>query len=1143
MKKSFLIPFVVACLTFSSCSGGMVTIDNGGESVSDFFLAPDRLSLNVGESAFVTANITTTDEDVSVEWKTVGVSGIISINETVKDGLPAVFVTALSRGNASIVGICGSLFARCEVIVGGGIDTGEIPVSSITVNPTSKTVFYKEGEENTFKITSTVSPVNASDPTVTWTSSNTTVADVAPNSALVTNEATVTVKAKGSAIITARAGNYSATCTLTSKIEGEADEFTVSLSDSNKTLEEEETYQLSAIAEGATSMEWSSNNQSVATVDQHGFVTAVKEGQATITVTATNGKETDTASCLITVNKKHESGEYEAEIARWSKAGHLYIHYKRPAGDYDKWAVWIWQKKPVDSNGSLWGAANKTQIIASGLIKEVMSDHWMYGSEISDGGSATPYVDQFGRILDIDLTNENILAGETGEVSPLISSWDEDVLFNSSIGFLIVDQTKMNGGSHWTSDGGIEAYIEDLDLKFPSGKDSYLHIYCNQGSVSSYTTSSGEPAPTNPTALPGTDGKYRSVNDITNLLEDRYGKVSTSESFLDDRPGTGYQIFVPSFADSDGDGFGDLRGIIEKLQYLDDLGIDVLWLTPIQKSGSYHGYDVTDYYKIDSKFGTMEDYQELIYKAHQRGMKVLMDMVINHTSKNNVLFTKSQRADVETINGKEINFRNMYLWKYKDDKVRIWDGVVDEETGKADPANYIEVPVSSEKAEAAGWYRDGDSEYYYYGKFGSGMAELNYSCQATRDYMTDMCKYWLSFGLDGFRLDAIKHIYLLSELSKEDAAKYPADPFKVSPDGQTQSGEIVYDASYRTAYDNQKGEYVTAPNDYSYHRALNVMFWKDFAGTIKSAYPNCFLVGENFDGWNARISSFYDAIDSQFDFSTYYHLNQSTFDGSGTAIANMGGDIQATLKWNKSFRNNHINGAFTSNHDVARFMNHAASTTMGLHHEEIGTGKYTIDGVHERDRISPAVALQRAKWFAAITILSPGVSWIYYGDEIGLSGNLYDKVEGQPDDHGNNIDRWYRQPMRWGKTQGRDLVTNYSFGGLAVTWDNYSRTIQSVPEQLANEDSILNYFTALCHAKQDSRFPTYGDLVNQWREGNDPNVLCMQISDGVRTVNCFINATGSSKTIAQLNQGTFIGGSKGASATTIPAWGFTVVAK
>ena len=406
------------------------------------------------------------------------------------------------------------------------------------------------------------------------------------------------------------------------------------------------------------------------------------------------------------------------------------------------------------------------------------------------------------------------------------------------------------------------------------------------------------------------------------------------------------------------------------------------------------------------------------------------------------------------------------------------------------------------------------SNYYYYGKFGSGMAELNYSCAATREYMTDMCKYWLSFGLDGFRLDAIKHIYLLSEL----------DP------NYSYSGDyITYDVGYRTFWDNEKMKTITKMNDYTYDRDLNVLFWKQFAGTIKSAYPNCFLVGENFDGWNERIAPFYESMDSQFDFSTYYHLHESTADG----IVAMGGDLNATLNYNKDYRSNHINGAFTSNHDVARFINHCASTEQTAHHAEINDSNKEL-------------ALKRARWDASITLLCPGLSWIYYGDEIGLGGNVEDKIPDKHgiiyDDHGNNVDRWYRQPMRWGTTKGADMVPDYTFGGIEVLWDKYSQTVPSVPTQIADGNSLLNHFKALCAAKGHEYYPTYGYIVNQWAVGSDQNVLCLQISDGVRKVNAFINATDSPASPAAQDQGyRLLGGSAGASQSVIPANGFSVV--
>lgn len=1119
MKKRLFMGLIMSCLLFSSCSSGMVPYDGGSEqgTVSSLTLSQTSLSMRVNEKQNILAYVTGTTQD-AIEWKVTGMTSVISIRTVTVGGVPGVEVTANQVGDASVVAILGEKFATCAVNVsqsgGGG---GETLPTGVSVSPSSKTIEYEAGAStNTFSLSATVEPVNAKDKTVTWST----------NSSIVTLSATTgdtisaTVTGTGLATITAKTvNNKTATCSITSNPKGSEDELTVSLDKSSATVTVGENVTLTADSnKQGTTYQWASNNEGVATVNSSGIVTTLTDGQATITVTGTNGSEVDTASCLITVNPAGDD-EYEQSIARWSKPGHLYIHYLRDDGDYDKWAIWTWAQSPIHRSGSLW-AANQQ----STLVPYRMSTHWMYASDISDNGADTEYVDKYGRIADINLLlGDEIIDGYTGKSVPLITNWDVKKLALAAIGFLIVDQTKMTGDSHWTSDGGREAYIEYLNKLFPEGQDSYLHIFCKSGTLPHFTTSSGQKIDENPTQKPGTNGKYRSVNDIENLLADKYpNSVSTSETFLEDRPGTGYQIFVPSFADGDGDGMGDLRGIIEKLQYLKDLGIEVLWLTPIQKSVSYHGYDVTDYYKIDAKFGSMEDYQELIYKAHKMGMKVLMDMVINHTSKSNVLFDKSQRAEEGTDpKGNKIEYRNMYLWKYKDDYVRAWDGVTNTADGKADPATYADVKVSS--ADAHDWYQDGESDYYYYGKFGSGMAELNYSCQATRDYMTEMCKYWLSFGLDGFRLDAIKHIYLLSELSPEDATKYSASKWAADEQNMTQSGEIVYDAGYKTAWDNQMGDYVTTQNDYSYHRGLNVVFWKEFAGSLKSAYPNCFLVGENFDGYNARISAFYDAMDSQFDFSTYYHLKGSTDGG----IIAMGGDLVNTYKWYNQYRGQLINGAFTSNHDVARFINHAGALGSD-HHTEINSD-------------NAPTAFNRARWFGAITILAPGVSWIYYGDELGMTGNLNN---GETGDHGNNVDRWYRQPMPWGKTQGQDMVVDYQFESLHVEWDNYNKAnLGTVAQQWADQNSLLNLFANLCKAKNDDRYPTYGSITNQWREAENNNCLCLHISDGTRVVNAFINATGSNIPIASNNQGAYIWGSEGANGSTtyVPANGFVVL--
>lgn len=1093
MRKRILIPLIVSIFSLGACSDNTMVI-NPTQEVDYVDLSNTTLSLAIGETQTLTA---LSSDGQTVSWAN---SDSTVVRLTYQGNVATV--SGLAKGSANIIAIHGGKSAVCTVTVGGG---NVEPTISLTLSPTSKQLFVNDEFILNASVSGSTNPV-------TFSSSDNSVATVESKDNV---SAKVKGVSEGLATIIAKVGTKTASCSVT-VVDPESDIY-ISLDKSTLTMVEGTSDVLSATYRPASAtVTWGSSDPSVVEVT-NGNIRALKAGSADISATVTSESDTRTATCHVTVTASGGESDYDAQIAAWSKPGHLYFHYLRKTdSDYDKWAIWAWPNYPDDGEGSLWGASHNYD------QKGITPQTWGWMTNADCGGEGTePYSDQFGQVMDLVLDQSlipgGVVGGRTGKPAPLIGDylWTEeyhDLFLSAAIGFLVVDQTKMDGSDMWTSDGGAESYIKRIGRIMPSGKDGYLHVYAVEGAVSDFKTTSGTQTIVNPTAT-DTTGQYRSKNDITNLKYDAFkAGVSTSTSFLNDRPGTGYQIFVPSFCDSNGDGYGDIKGITSKLDYLEDLGIDVLWLTPIQESNSYHGYDVTDYYKIDQRFGTLKDYQELLYKAHAKGMKVLMDMVINHTSKSNVLYKKSQRAETETINGKTINYRDMYVWKYKGDKILEWNGVEAPDPKKPygvdNPATFVTKNVE----DSSDWYRDGTSNYYYYGKFGSGMAELNYSCQATRDYMTDMCKYWLSFGLDGFRLDAIKHIYLLSEL--DPTYNYSGD-------------YVTYDVGYRTYYNPELGREIKVMNDYTYDRDLNVMFWKQFAGTIKAAYPNCFLVGENFDGWNARIAPFYEAIDSQFDFSTYYHLHESTISGGG--ITAMGGDITATLGYNAQYRSKAINGAFTSNHDVARLLNHAATTNVSVHHAEVNSSNWEA-------------AKNRAKWFAAVTLLSPGLSWIYYGDEIGLCGNLGDKIQ-DVDDHGNNVDRWYRQPMRWGNEYGKDGVVEYGFGGLDVLWDSISSQTPIVSAQQQDPSSMYNFFKAVCHVKGDSRFPTYGSLEWTGTMGGDTNTISMKISDGSRSVIVFINASSTSKEIEAHNQGPKIGGSYGSTDTTVPAYGFVVVQK
>lgn len=201
------------------------------------------------------------------------------------------------------------------------------------------------------------------------------------------------------------------------------------------------------------------------------------------------------------------------------------------------------------------------------------------------------------------------------------------------------------------------------------------------------------------------------------------------------RDTTWYEIFVRSFYDSDGDGIGDLQGVIEKLDYLndgdptttDDLGITGIWLMPVNEAASYHGYDAIDYEQIEADFGTNEDFRELIDAAHERGIRVIVDLVLNHTSTEHPWFIEA--ADRNPV----------YIDWYK------WES---EHPGYLSPLN---VP---------GWHELEDR--FYYGAFWSGMPDLNYDNPEVHEEMLAIARYWLEdMGVDGFRLDAIR--YLIEE--------------------------------------------------------------------------------------------------------------------------------------------------------------------------------------------------------------------------------------------------------------------------------------------------------------------------------------------------------------------------------------------
>lgn len=312
----------------------------------------------------------------------------------------------------------------------------------------------------------------------------------------------------------------------------------------------------------------------------------------------------------------------------------------------------------------------------------------------------------------------------------------------------------------------------------------------------------------------------------------------------DKRGGVFYEIFVRSFADSDGDGIGDLKGITAKLDYLDDMGVAGIWLTPINPSSSYHGYDVTDYTSVNPEFGTLADFEELVNKAHALNIKVILDFVINHTSKNHPWFTDA----CSSLNSP---YRNYFLFSENPQ--------ADIQAGK--------IPMTK-TYESGQWHPvpNGTSGYQYMGMFSDWMPELNYGsadqCENSEAFQA-ICaagRFWLEKGVDGFRLDAVKHIY----------------------------------------QDERSDE--------------NPTFLKKFYAELSKTKSDLYMVGEMLSEHH-DVAPYYAGLPALFDFSSWYRLQYAIQNSHAKWFPK---DMIEYQQEYASYRKEYIDATKLSNHDEDR---------------------------------------------------------------------------------------------------------------------------------------------------------------------------------------------------------------------------------
>lgn len=769
-----------------------------------------------------------------------------------------------------------------------------------------------------------------------------------------------------------------------------------------------------------------------------------------------------------------ELAAYEAALDANSENGHLYIHYMRFDNDpdaYAKMSLWVWPKAYTGRTFN-WSKDNQGKVV----------------------------VDEIGgAVCDIDLTKYYTDAGNGGNEK---QQYFKDGFYGSNykpeyikdptkyndpeIGFLIVYDDSKDKGGHWLSDGGNQFFTIANAVR----DNGAIHLFATQDNVGDFVFKIADKGIIdNP--YENDDGTHVSKGDINSSEKSfaQLSKTANPANLFDTVSGVGYQIMVSSFADSNGDGYGDIRGIIDNLDYLDKtLNVDVLWLTPIQLSDSYHGYDIIDYCSVDPKFGTLDDYKELLTKCHARGMKVVMDLVLNHTSINNVWFQKSAKMTVE--NG--VDYRNFYHWR-----------------------NHTKTSLS------AAWYQYSEYNYSYYGKFGSSMPELNYDYSGTRNAILDVARYWMTVlgdqgGVDGFRIDAVKHIYM------EDEVTAGANDIIISD----------YDTATKT--------------DYSTNVTKNLNFFCWLIDGIKKINPNAYVVGENFDGHAYNVSPYYKAFDGMLDFYMYYNLAEIACHmgyaaGVAGAASNTDGSTPSgkntnQLKggaWNYAAVSNtnaqygyQFDSLFTSNHDVPRLINNVYRSYSGPN--------WTAGTISSSNSTE---AIKRAKAVFIATMMLPGVSWIYYGDELGMSSN-YGTGESKTSPH---VDRWYRQPFKWTTTAaGSKYTTSYSIAGdktYYVEWDNYNKTLQGVAEQLNNSNSFLNEVKKWTKLKSEDNVIRYGNYAYRSAGGGDVFAFTRSYGGKTYLVACNFGTSTSNLGVS----GTVICSTNGASTSSLPSGGCIVV--
>ena len=371
-----------------------------------------------------------------------------------------------------------------------------------------------------------------------------------------------------------------------------------------------------------------------------------------------------------------------------------------------------------------------------------------------------------------------------------------------------------------------------------------------------------------------------------------------------------YEIYCKSFCDSNGDGIGDLGGVISKLPVLKELGIDCIWFTPIYTSPQVdNGYDVADYQNIHKDYGTLEDLRKLVDLAHGMGIRVIMDMVLNHSSDEHFWFRESRKS-------KDNPYRNYYIWQ----------------PPKADGSEPNNWGNRFRDGNGSSWEFDPQTGEYYLHQYAVKMPDLNWEYEPLRQEIYRMLRWWLDFGIDGFRLDVFTRFKKPAGFPDTDKA----------PDLLLDRNGYILDSSMCTCVEG-------------IHEFLHEMYTEVFGPS------GCFTVGEG-SGINAENALSYIAPE-RGEVSTVYHFTLASRKQPPFTTEKYRRIQQA---WADLIPQGGWPVQYLSNHDSARQVS------------RYGDERYRVPS---------------AKLLAALTLTAPGTPFLYQGEEIGMVDVHYDSIE------------------------------------------------------------------------------------------------------------------------------------------------------